>query len=190
MAPPQVVFYNISKKSFEGVLCGAKTYWILPASPWNPQPSSRYGWSRSMISSWKIGKQVCLKLPVPEGLDWPPQLPIIYMVGRLRRKIIGFLSLCWLVLLGFIGLMSMQSLGKEAYTAHVVMSWLNSYGTRCAMEAAVVVFVSSKVTLQLGYTIRQIRSFLSFEIESYKIGEYLVFIYWHVYRDFSPSICV
>ena len=72
-----------------------------------------------MISSLKIGNQgkASLKLPVPEGLDWPPQLPIIYMVGRLRRKIIGFLSL-----LGFIGLMSMQSLGKEAYgtCGHVV----------------------------------------------------------------------
>ena len=77
-----------------------------------------------MISSLKIGNQgkASLKLPVPEGLDWPPQLPIIYMVGRLRRKIIGFLSLCWLVFLGFIGLMSMQSLGKEAYgtCGHVV----------------------------------------------------------------------
>ena len=51
----------------------------------------------------------------------------------------------------------MQSLGKEAYTAHVVMSWLNSYGTRCAMAGAVVVvFVRFKVTIQLGYTIRQL----------------------------------
>ena len=65
------------------------------------------------------------------------------MVGRLRRKIIGFLSLA---LLGFLGLMSMQSLGKKKQGS-ILHMW-SCRGLIAVVHAAGGFADANKTTLQ------------------------------------------